>query len=216
MTHNNVRVDASNGAERRITAANHGFPDGQDVYHSHPLGRRIGQMVTRQLDWDIALVQPDPSIAFASTRYFEALSAQRLTPVKELLYGDWFEVEGISTGRIDLCARSTSRCCSLIEPNSDPLDAREWKIEVGFSSYGASGAAVIDGGCGAPIFDREGRVAGFSDGRTYRVFLPSRQLRIRWPRLAGVILGYGERVMVIYVLDLLFVAALQSIRTLQT
>lgn len=98
----------------------------------------------------------------------------------------------------DFCARSTSQYCSLIEPNSDLLDAREWKIEVGSSSYGASGAAVKDGGCGAPIVDREGRVTGSSDRWIHRVFLPSRQLRTRWPRLAGllfksgVILGYGE------------------------
>lgn len=44
-----------------MTAANHGFPDGQDVYHPHPLGRMIGQIVMRQLDWGIALVQLDPS-----------------------------------------------------------------------------------------------------------------------------------------------------------
>lgn len=44
-----------NGAERRMTAANHGFPDGQGMYHAHPLGRRIGQIVMRQLDWNIAL-----------------------------------------------------------------------------------------------------------------------------------------------------------------
>lgn len=44
-----------------MTAANHGFPDGQDVYHPHPLRRMIGQIVMRQLDSGIALVQLDPS-----------------------------------------------------------------------------------------------------------------------------------------------------------
>lgn len=152
-------VMLQNGAERRMTAANHGFPDGQDVYHPHPLGRRTGQIVTRHPDWDIALVQLDPSIAFTNTRYFESPSAQRLIPVNELLFGDWFEVDGISTGRIDLCARSISQYPSLTGPTSDLVDAREWRIEVGFSSYGASGTAK-DGVCGAPIVDRDGRVAG--------------------------------------------------------
>lgn len=140
-----------------MTAANHGFPDSQDVYHPDPLGRRIRQITTRQLDWDITLVQLDPSIAFTTARYFDAPPVQRLTPSNELLAGDWFEVDGISTGRIDLCARSISQYRSTTEPNSALLDAREWKIEVGFSSFGASGAAVKDGVCGAPIV---GRVAG--------------------------------------------------------
>lgn len=151
-----------NGAEQRMTAANHGFPDSQDVYHPDPLGRRIGQITTRQLDWDITLVQLDPLIAFTTARYFDAPSAQRLTPSNELLASDWFEVDGISTGRIDLCARSISQYRSTTEPNSALLDARGWKIEVGFSSFGASGAAVKDGVCGAPIVDRDGRVAGVS------------------------------------------------------
>lgn len=125
-------VMLQNGAERRMTAANHGFPDGQDVYHPHPLGRRIGQIVTRHPNWDIALLQLDPSIAFTNKRYLESPSAQRLIPVNELLFGDWFEVNGISTGRIDLCARSISQYPSLIGPTSDLLDAREWRIEVGF------------------------------------------------------------------------------------
>lgn len=149
-----------NGTKQRMTAANHEFLDSQ-VYHPHSLGQRIGQVVTRHLDSDVALVQLDPSITFTNARYFEAPSAKRLTPVNELLAGDWFEVDGISTGRIDLCARSISQYPSQNDPNSALLDAGGWKTEVGFSSFGASGAAVKDGVCGAPIVDRDGRVAGF-------------------------------------------------------
>lgn len=150
-----------NGTQRRMTAANQGFQDGQDVYHPHPLGRRIGQIMTRQLDRDIALVQLDPSIEFTNARYFEAPSAQRLTPTEELMAGDWFEVDGITTGRIDLCARIITHYRSTALPTPTQINPMGWETEVGFSSFGPGGAGVTDGVCGAPIVDRDGRVAGF-------------------------------------------------------
>lgn len=146
-----------NGTERRMTAANNGFQDRGDVYHPHPLGRRIGGIVERRPEWDIALVKLDPSIAFINARYFEAPSVERLTSVHELMAGDWFEVDGISTGRVDLCARILSHHKST----TTTLYVREWQVEVGYSNFGASGEGVKDGVCGAPVVDRDGRVAGF-------------------------------------------------------
>lgn len=107
--------------------------------------------------WDIAFVRLAPSISFTNSRYFEALLAQRLTSAKEFV-DDWFELDGISTGRLDLCARTISQYLFKWDAK---LEDMNWKIEVGFSSFGASGSVVRDGVCGAPIVDRDGRVAGF-------------------------------------------------------
>lgn len=97
-----------NGAERRMMAANHGFQDCIEVHHPNPQSRRIGEIAERSEDWDIALVRLDPSISFSNRRYFEAPSPRRLVPIGDILCGDWFEADSISTGRIDLCARLLS------------------------------------------------------------------------------------------------------------
>lgn len=75
-----------------MTVATREFQDGHDVYHPHPRGQRIGQITNGQLDWEIALVQLDPSIGFTNAPYFDVPSAKRLTSVNEISAGDWFRV----------------------------------------------------------------------------------------------------------------------------
>lgn len=153
-----------NGTERRMTAANQGFQDSAEVYHPNPQGQRIGQIMERLGDLNIALIGVDPSILFRNERYFEAPSPKSLAQVDEILSGEWFTVDGISTGRIDLCARIISYYPSSTISAPIESEASSWNVELGFSSYGASGAAVQDGVRGAPIVDQDGRVAGFFTG----------------------------------------------------
>jgi len=150
------------GAERRLTLANHGFQHSDEVFHPGPTsGRRIGQIRLRLPPYDLALAELDPSIIFDNQRYFEAPNPQRLIDHTEIRAGDWFECDGMSTGRIDLCARSLGALYP--DKDSQPEDKipyKNWKIELRFSAFGILGANVQDGICGAPLVDENGRVAG--------------------------------------------------------
>ncbi len=67
----------------------------------------------------------------------------------------------MSTGRIDLCARSLGALYP--DKGSQPEDKipyKNWKIDLRFSAFGILGANVQDGICGAPLVDENGRVAG--------------------------------------------------------
>lgn len=151
------------GAERRLTVANHGFPATNEVLHPSPSGRHIGMIFNRWPAWDLAFVTMDPSISFNNGRYFSAPSPSRLVSENELLAGDWFEVDGISTGRIDLMARGRTLNHRIPEApqGSVPIEYPEWDISTVYSVFGPMGGAVQDGVCGAPVVDEEGRVAGF-------------------------------------------------------
>ncbi|MCJ1366632.1 hypothetical protein MMC16_005762 [Acarospora aff. strigata] len=150
------------GAERRLTLANHGFQHSDEVFHPDPTsGRRIGQIRLRLPPHDLALAELDPSITFDNQRYFEAPNPQRLVDHTTIQAGDWFECDGMSTGRIDLCARSLG--ASYPNKDSQPdlkIPYRNWEIDLHFSAFGILGANVQDGICGAPLVDGNGRVAG--------------------------------------------------------
>ena len=150
------------GAERRLTLANHGFQHSDEVFHPDPTsGRRIGQIRLHLPPHDLAFAELDPLITFDNHRYFEAPNPQRLVDHSAIQAGDWFECDGMSTGRIDLCARSLG----ALHPNKDlhprlKIPYRNWEIDLRFSAFGILGANVQDGVCGAPLVDTNGRVAG--------------------------------------------------------
>lgn len=150
------------GVERRLTVANHGFQHSSEVFHPEPTsGRRIGQIRLRLPPHDIALAELDPSITFDNQRYFEAPNPQRLVHHTEIQAGDWFECDGMSTGRIDLCARGLG----AFYPQRDyhpniKIPYVNWNIELQFSAFGILGVGVKDGICGAPLVDDNGRIAG--------------------------------------------------------
>ena len=145
-----------------VSVANHGFPDSSEVCHPSPTGRRIGQITDRFPAWDLAFAQLDPSISFSNDQYFAAPKPSRLICVEEIKAGDWFEVDGYSTGRLDMCARGRS----YVRPNMlegiqpIPIPYRDWRVEITYSLFGTIGASIKEGICGAPLVDQEGRVAG--------------------------------------------------------
>lgn len=71
---------------------------------SSSLGRRrIGQIVERLPELDIGLVSlDDPSISFSNGRYFQAACPRRMIPHAQIRAGNTFQIDGISTGRLDL------------------------------------------------------------------------------------------------------------------
>ena len=151
------------GPERCLTVANDGFKSSHEVFHPRPSGRRIGNIVHRWPAWDLAFVAIDPSISFNNARYFSAPSPARLVTPNDLLAGDWFEIDAISTGRVDMMARGRSYHHQAPEASqgSLPIQYVEWDISMLYSVFGALGGSVQDGVCGAPAVDEEGRVAGF-------------------------------------------------------
>ena len=155
-------VLVQNGATRLMTAADHGFPTSGEVYHPSPSGRRIGHIIQRFPERDIALAQLDPSIPFSNSRYFAAPAPSRLICIEEIKAGDWFAVEGISTGRVDLCARGRSWYHPLLRNSScsAPVAYEDWRIESVFSVFGMVGGKAKDGMGGAPVVDGDGRVGG--------------------------------------------------------
>lgn len=150
------------GNKRCLSVANHGFPDSLEVYHPSPTGRRIGQITDRFPVWDVALAQLDPSISFSNDQYFAAPKPSRLLSVDEIKAGDWFEVDGYSTGRLDMCARGRSYIRPTMPEGiqSIPIPYRDWKVETAYSLFGTIGVSIKEGICGAPVVDQEGRVAG--------------------------------------------------------
>ena len=150
-----------------LTVSNHGFPHSPEVYHPGPLGRRIGQIVDRRPAWDIAFVELDPSINFSNESYFQAPKPSRMIRRDELRAGEWFEVDGHSTGRIDICMDKKTFIpfpIPFLVPSGTleiKIPAARWKVENVGSLFGAVGNSIRTGICGAPIVDKDGRVVGF-------------------------------------------------------
>ncbi|KAL9610229.1 MAG: hypothetical protein Q9167_005051 [Letrouitia subvulpina] len=93
------------GNKKYITVANHAFPQSDEVYHPSPTGYRVGQITDRFTVQDIVFAELDPSISFSNKQYFAAPTPSRLISTEEIKAGDWFEVDGYSAGRFDVCAR---------------------------------------------------------------------------------------------------------------
>jgi hypothetical protein len=157
----------------RLTVANQGFIESDEVFHPTTHGLRIGEISERRPAQDIALVNLYPSISFQNHHYFEAQPPRRLFRSDELEHsktGTWFSVDGISTGLLFLFLRGIS----LYEgrrPSSDPstvaIDRVKWSREHIFQVISPTGGNVSDGVRGAPIVEENpemgggGGVAGF-------------------------------------------------------
>ncbi|MCJ1484217.1 hypothetical protein MMC06_004385 [Schaereria dolodes] len=87
---------------QRLTTANHGFLNSNEVYHPFHTGCRIGEIDERWEALNIALVKLDHSIAFSNQPYFEAKPPKRLLRQSQVEYGVWFCADGISTGAVFL------------------------------------------------------------------------------------------------------------------
>ena len=148
------------GNNKYISVANHGFPDLSEVHHPSPTGRRIGRITDRFPAWDLAFAQLDPSISFSNDQYFAAPKPTRLITMEEIRAGDWFEVDGYSTGRVDMCARGRSYYIRPYTPVGAQAIPVPYRVETAYSLFGTIGAPIKGGICGASVVDQVGRVAG--------------------------------------------------------
>lgn len=87
------------GDTQYITVANHAFSDTQ-VFHPAPHGDKIGDIIKRYPELDIAMVQLTPanSHRFTNNTYFQTEPPKHLAQSSDITPGTWFEVDGMSTG----------------------------------------------------------------------------------------------------------------------
>ncbi|MCJ1269224.1 hypothetical protein MMC22_009113 [Lobaria immixta] len=168
------------GSERLISISNHGFELADEVYHPTPLGRKIGQIVERLPGLGIGLVSLDPSISFSNERYFQAPAPRQMISHALIKAGDSFEMDGISTGRIDLIAVGKSFYIEDPAPLSeehDPADVHGWRIELNFSTFGPTGQGGKRGRLWRALCAHGGKSWRlFSEIQTQATCLPTVQL----------------------------------------
>ena len=109
-----------------ITAANHGFPNTKEVFHPTPSGEKIGDIVNRYPELDIAMVRLTPanSDRYTDRVYFQAEPPRSLAEVRDMIPGRWIEVDGMSTGLLSLlyCGRSKERL-----PGHSSILVNQWQ-----------------------------------------------------------------------------------------
>jgi hypothetical protein len=152
------------GASMRISVANHGFLAGDEVFHPMADGDKIGDIVDRCPELDIAMVQPTPahSSHFSNQTYFQAEPPKRLADTSNLVRGAWFEVDGMSTGMLSFQYLMDSWKRPIRPPGHPEIPVLNWRRDMAFRIFGASSPQLMDGLCGAPFVEVEtGNVAGF-------------------------------------------------------
>lgn len=63
----------------------------------------------------------------------------------------YFEVEGMSTGLINLAFRGTAMKTLVISPGHPPIPVLQWERYSIMEMFGASNIKLLGGLCGAPI-----------------------------------------------------------------
>lgn len=96
-----------------MTVANHTFLNSQEVFHPTPSGDKIGDIVDRYPERNIAMVQLTPANypQCINQTYFQAQAPRRLAETTDMIPGSWFEVDGMSTGMLSFlyCAKSLEK-----------------------------------------------------------------------------------------------------------
>jgi len=152
------------GASMRVSVANHGFLAGDEVFHPTPDGDKIGDIVDRYPELDVAMVQLTPAhfSHFSNQTYFQAEPPKRLADRSSLVLGTWFEVDGMSTGMLSFQYLVNTFEYPVRPPGHPPIPVLQWKRDVTFRIFGASSPELMEGLCGAPFVEVEtGNVAGF-------------------------------------------------------
>lgn len=152
------------GATEYVSVANQGFQTGNEVFHPGPHGDKIGDIVNRYPELDIAIVQLTPAHSgrFTNKSYFQAEAPKRLIEKCDLVRGTWFEVDGMSTGLISFQYLIDAWGKPFRPPGHPAIPVLQWKRNSVLRIFGASNPELINGLCGAPFVETEtGNVAGF-------------------------------------------------------
>jgi hypothetical protein len=152
------------GPSMFVSVANHGFLAGDKVFHPAADGDKIGDIVDRYPELDIAMVRLTPahSNRFLNQSYFQAEPPKRLIERCDIPKGAWFEVDGMSTGMLTFSYLTDSMEHPVRPPGHPRIPVLQWRQNIVFWTFGASSPQLIDGLCGAPFVEAEtGNVAGF-------------------------------------------------------
>jgi hypothetical protein len=168
-----IQVTNKAGA-RRITCANHGFLDTNQVFHPNNDDIHIGIIKERYEEEDVALFEPNSQIkqfAFRNNTYFAAPNPKRLLTGDELLRlkGTWFQADGMSTGIVSLLNDSVIVSIPPRPEGAKEIRYAKFIVEFGFNVVGTVGHyKLADGICGAPIVqcdeDSKGEGVGMVGG----------------------------------------------------
>jgi len=152
------------GTARHVSVANHGFFAGSEVFHPVYNGDKIGDIVDRYPELDLAMVQLTPANSgrFSNETYFQAEPPKRLAKRSDLDLGSWFEVDGMSTGLISFQLAAKTFQKPKRPPGHPEIPALQWRRDIVFRIFGASSPELMDGLCGAPFVEvNTVNVAGF-------------------------------------------------------
>jgi hypothetical protein len=160
-----IKLRKVNGQEV-LTVSNHGFLISKEVYHPHVDEEKIGDVLDRRPELDVALVQltPDTSAKFTNACYFQAETPRMLLESSQINQGSWSEVDGMSSGLVSLL--TYGRCYMKPErPLGHPKIAfTEWRAYSVNAMFGAINNTICEGMRGAPLVQCEtGGVGGFFD-----------------------------------------------------
>lgn len=158
--------------ETRITLAYHGFLQSPDVYHPNVRGTLIGTVKETFPHIDVALMQlhPQYETKFSNINNFNAPSPIKMLKKDEVMQGSWYEVDGMSSGLVQLMVLATEKKRPPLRPEGHvKVPYCDWDHQSLARISGATNNSIKDGMCGAPIVhcgdfpsqDGEGEVAGF-------------------------------------------------------
>ncbi|KAK2812177.1 hypothetical protein FQN50_001534 [Emmonsiellopsis sp. PD_5] len=165
LTTSGILVRDRNG-NQYMTAASHGFPLGQKVFHPHQNGREIGEAIMELPYTDVALVKLHDNETFLN-EFFESNHLQKAAPSlrgsipsSDVTSGNTVFMDSPFIGYEE----GTVGCHAVTRiPTHDPhgLATMEW-IETRWDYFGQGSAQnYIDGAHGSVIWDGDGKILGF-------------------------------------------------------
>lgn len=147
-----------------VTVANHGFIGETEVFHPSPNGDKIGTIVDRYPELDIAMVKlaPVSPTRFTNKTYFEAEPPRRLVEVEQMPAQTWYEIDSMSTGLMQFLYIGSFWEKPLRPIGHPPIPAPQWRVNTIMRVFGATSPDLLSGMCGAPFVEvNTGNVAGF-------------------------------------------------------
>ncbi|PKX90721.1 uncharacterized protein P174DRAFT_376226 [Aspergillus novofumigatus IBT 16806] len=156
--------------EEVVTVAHHGFLLSNEVYHPRVGGDMIGTVSDTRPELDIAFVKltPAASASFTNECNFQAEPPRSLMPGDMIEAGSWSEVDGMSSGLVNLMAYGKYFMAPIRPIGHPAIPFERWKAITVNAVFGAINSTISEGICGAPIVGCEsGGVTGFfhlSDG----------------------------------------------------
>lgn len=154
------------GSSRYIIVSNHRSRRTQQVHHPAPYGDKIGDIVERYPELDVAVMQLTPANfgRYTNQTYFQAQAPRRLAEMTDIAPGTWFEVDGVSTGMLSLMYFGNSME-KPVRPPGHPhheIPVHRWQNNTVVSVFGATNLQLIDGIRGAPPVEKESGLAAGS------------------------------------------------------